>query len=417
LTQETLDVPDLGYTDGTERNHSVKPKLRPTRIVIFLSLFSSVLFAVLGSPVARAAPRETSRQEGACLAIGEAPVVKGNSALAKEAAIRQALNKGVEDYIIYLLGSQGTVRHFDRVTEDILPAVQQEIQNFHILAEQQLNDRYKVLLRLQVNEAAIEEKLRSFGIQLTETSPIQVLFLVSELREGHLSYWWKDPEEFRSLSPVELALHKLFQERGFSPINRSLRLPDLSPDGDLATPDLSGEAVLEWGNLFSSDVVISGQCTIEGAEQMALTLNAWDVSQGIQVCQEFISEILAADPDDADTFVSAIGEIIKQLAAGFCPCIKDAVASDRGKITPLTVTLAGIRMPKEFWQFSRFLKEEVLGVTSVIPSQIKKNSLSATVEFQGDRKRFINRVLNHSKQPFPLRLRPAGGGEIVFGID
>jgi len=401
---------------GHEKNNRERSTVRLRENALSLFFFSLALFFLLGDPSFQAQAGETPKQSE-LLAIGDAAVVKGNSALAKNTAITQALMKGVEDYIVHLLGSQRAVNHFERVTEEIIPAAREEIENFHILAEQQVNGRYKVLLRLRVNEEVIQEKLQSAGILLAETPRINVLFLVSESRDGDMSYWWKDTEGDRSLSPVELALHNVFQGRGFNPINRTLNPPGVDRVDGLTSPALQDKDVVNWGRLFSADVVIFGECNINGGKEISLTLKALDVSQGIQVCQESAAEQIMQASGDGDSLIAALEGMVNRVAAALCPCIKGRFVSDGGKIHPLIVTLAGMKMPKEFWRFSDFLKEEVMGVTSVIPSRIKSNTMSATVEFQGDRNTFINRVLSHPKRPFPLRLDPTENDAVVFNLE
>jgi hypothetical protein len=385
---------------------------RPDRIV-FIALS---LFLILGAPFSWAPAAEAPKQ-GEFLAIGDAAVVKGNSALAKKMAITQALMKGVEDYIVHLLGNERAANHFDRVTEEIIPAAREEVENFHILVERQVDGRYKVLLRLRVNEEIIRERLQSAGVLLTETPPIDLLFLVSEIRDGKVFYWWKDTEGFRNLSPVELALHKVFQARGFNPVNRTLSPPGAGQTAGLTAPDLQDNDILRWGSLFSADVVVYGQCRITGGSEISLTVKALNVSQGIQVCQESITGQVAQAPGDTESFIRTLEQMANQLAAGLCPCIKGAAAGDQKKGAPLTVTLAGMKMPKQFWRFSGFLSDDVTGVTSVIPSGIRGNTMSATVAFQGDRSTFINRVLTHPKRPFPLRLNQTEQEAVVFSLE
>ena len=350
------------------------------------------------------------------LAMGIGTVVGGNSALAKKKAITQALMKGVEDYIAHLLGSRGVVNNFERVTEEILPLAKAEIANFHILAEHQVDGKYKVLIKLTVNEEIIGEKLRSAGVLLTDTPFIKVLFLVSETKGGTISYWWKDAESFQDLSAVELTLHKVFQDRGFSPINRGLP-PDAEQLSNLTSPNLTNEDVLKWGSLFSADVVICGQSEIINKKELSLTLRAFDVHQGSQICQESRVEPIGQELINTEQIIETLQGPVNRMAATLCPCIIRSVAREHGEIHQLEVTLIGTSGPKQFWVFRDFLRDEVIGVKSVIPSKIRGNSISATVEFQGGGDKFVNRVLKHEKLPYPLHLGQAEEGEIVFSLE
>ena len=381
-----------------------------------IAIFFLAGFLFFGFHLSRAETGD-NLEKNELLAIGASTVVGGNSAAAKKRAITQALMKGVEDYIARLLGSRGIVNNFERVTEEIIPGAKEEIENFHILAEHQADGKYKVLIKLRVNEEIIGEKLRSAGVLLTDPPIIKVLFLVFETMEGDISYWWRDAESFQDLSAVELTLHKVFQDRGFTPINRILSPPDVEPLSNLTSPSLTSEDILKWGSLFSADVVICGQSQIIDKKELSLTLRAFDVHQGSQICQESRFEPIEIALTDSEQIMEILQGPVNRIAATLSPCIIRAVASEHGEIHQLEVTLAGTSRPKQFWVFRDFLRDEVIGVKSVIPSRIRGNSISATVEFQGDGEKFINRVLKHENLPYPLHLGQAEEGEIVFSLE
>jgi hypothetical protein len=391
---------------------SFHPSLRLNKIAFILLGLFLLLVSSFSSILAAEAP-----VEGEVLAIGEAPVVKGNAAQARQAAISQALMKGVEGRILQLLGREASAPSFERITEAIIPANQDAVENFHILAEKQINDRYKILVRLKINEDMVRQRLESDGLLLTKTSPVSILFLISETRDGDVSYWWKDADGSSSLSLAEIALHEAFQSRGIIPVNRTLSLPHVLPDPALAAADLKDSHIVSWGRLFSADVVVYGQLRIAGRKAISLTARAIHVSDGHAVCQASVAGKPSQEPVDAESFLTTLTETADRLAGELVPCITGAVEATQEKQAPLTVTLAGIWMPKQFWQFSSFLLDDVAGVTSVIPSKIKGDTMSVTVVFDGDRSTFINRVLNHSKRPFPLTAKQVAQRAVVFTIE
>ena len=66
--------------------------------------------------------------------IGSSFIVDGNVALAREAAISEALVKGVEEYLIKRLGDQGMINNFPRLVHEIIPRAREQVENFHILS-------------------------------------------------------------------------------------------------------------------------------------------------------------------------------------------------------------------------------------------------------------------------------------------
>jgi len=349
-------------------------------------------------------------------AIGDSPIIKGNSAVAKKKAISRALMKGVEDYIIYRLGSQAVIDNFDRITREIIPDAKEEIENFHILAEDRIGRKYKVFVKLRVNEEAIEKRLREVSLVFTKGPQVKVLFLVSETRAGIPSYWWKDAEAFSSLTPTELAFHKAFQDRGLNPVNRTMSQPETEYFSVLTSPDPQEEDALKWGRFFSADVVVYGKSEIDDQEEVSISLKVLDVNHAVRVCRESHVERIKQSKKDTENIIETLQRVASRLAATLCRCVRET-ADQSGGIHSIEITLAGMNGYKQFRIFRDFLRKDVIGVKAVVPSRINADSVSVTVEFKGDRNGFIPRVLNHSRLPFPLRLSQAEEGKVVLNIE
>jgi hypothetical protein len=220
----------------------------------FLCCFFYVLWLSL-APAAMGA--KTAENE--ILAIGTATIKEGNLAQAKESAISDALTKGVENYLLHRLGSEGVVNNFNRIIYDILPRAKVKVENFNILLEDQTGEEFKVFIKLRVNEKVIDEKLREAGVVVTDGPPTETLYL--------------------------------------------------------------------------------------------------------------------------------------------------------------DITLKGLSSYKQFRTFRDFLRRDVSGVKSVRQTRVRKDSISVAVEFQGEKKRFVERVLNHENLPFLVKLDQGEDEGIVFRIE
>jgi len=382
---------------------------------LLLVLF--LLFLVLFKTVLSDAEIRRKPATNEVLAIGTAPIVSGNLALAKKSAISRALMKGVENYLVHRLGSQGVVNNFQRFIEEIIPGAKEEIENFNILTETQIGNEYKVLVRLKVNEKIIDKKLREAGLIFMEGPPIKVLFLVSEVKDETIFYWWKEPEVHSALSPTELALNKVFQKRGFSSINRPLSVPVTEFSKALRSPNLEEADVLKWGKLFSSDVVIYGQANIVDEKEVSLTLNAFDVNQGLQIGQDFQVEQIEKGLEANEQIIETLERLVDDLADRLTPTIVRTVRFDHEKVHQFEITLKDLDSLKRFRIFRDFLRRDVVGVKSVRQTRVRKNSISIAIEFQGERNGFLDSVLNHENLPFPLNVVQTKEGEILLSIE
>jgi hypothetical protein len=384
-----------------------------TRLILICGLLWCVIF---GTSLSFAA-MEGKPEENEVLAIGTGTIFGGNLASAKKSAISQALMKGVESYLVRRLESKNVVNNFERLIQEIIPKAEEDIENFNILAEYQIGDKYQVLIRLRINEKIIDKRLSEAGLTLTEGAPIKLLFMVSETKHGVSSYWWKDPEIYYALSPTELALHNAFQKRGFSPINRTLNMPETEFSADLRVVDLQDSDILKWGRMFSADVVIFGRTEILEEKGLSLTLRAFDVNRDAHIFQDMQIETIDEGFESQEAMIKALESLANQLAERFGPTIIRMTELDRDQIQKLEITLIGLKNYKEFKVFTDFLRKQIIGVQSVRQIRVRKNSISIEVEFQGDRYRFLDSVLNHESLPFPLSIAETEEGNILLKVE
>jgi hypothetical protein len=382
------------------------------RLILICGLLCSIFETSLSFAVTGREPGENE-----VLAIGTGPIFHGNLASAKKNAISQALMKGVESYLVRRLGSQNIVNNFERLIQEIIPKAEEDIENFNILAEYQIGKKYQVLIRLKINEKIIDKRLSEAGLTLKEGPPITLLFMISESKQGVSSCWWKDPEIYYALSPTEVALHSAFQKRGFSPINRTLNMPETEFSEDLRVVDLQDSDVLKWGRMFSADVVIFGRTEFFEERGLSLTLRAFDVSRDVQIFQDMQIETIDEGLKSQEAMIKALENLANQLAESFTPAIIRTTALDHDQIRKLEITLMDLNSYKQFRTFMDFLRKQVIGVQSVRQIRVRKDSISIEVEFQGDRYRFLDRVLNHENLPFPLDLAETEEGNILLKVE
>jgi hypothetical protein len=251
-----------------------------------------------------------------------------------------------------------------------------------------------------------------------EGPPIRVLFLVSQSgpRNEKSAYWWQKPETDSALTPVELALHRVFQERGFQPINRLLKIPEGEYSPEMKALDLSDEDAIRWGELFSADVVIRGRCEIIGRDEVTVVLKALHVENSIMIAQDMRSERMGEGAGGMEQIVESIEMAVNNVASRLSPEIMMAIELPEAKITQLALRLKGLRSFRQYRDFKDFLEKNVPGVKSVRQTRVKGNSMSVAVEFLGDEEKFLNRVSNHENLPFKADLAKTEEGEILVLI-
>ena len=350
------------------------------------------------------------------LVLGTARIAGGNVARAKAAALSEALRKGVEEYLARRLGSRGMVNNFPRIIHEVLPRAKEQVENFHILAEEKTDQYCNVLVRVKVNEKLMDEKLREVGLIIMDGPPINILFLVSQVHpeQDQGTYWWMDTDSVSALTETELALFRIFQERGFSPINRI----SYSPEGDfpmeMRVPELSPEAVAGWGKAFSADVAVYGICNITESQGVSITLTAFDVMTGAVIVETNQVEPFTAGDDQR--VQAALNKAIGRAASDLSPAIIESKKTAGKKFNAFPLVLMGVKNFRQYKAFRDFLMKDISGVSSVKQKKIRGDSLFLSVEYDGDSDGLIDMISNHPQRPFPLDIMKNEEGAILIHI-
>jgi hypothetical protein len=333
------------------------------------------------------------------LAIGTGLVADENVARAKAAAVADALNKGVEQYLVRTLGGQGMITHFPRLVRGIISTENREIENFTILAEERLGKYYKVLVRVRINERVMEERFRENGIVLGKVKPVSILFLVSEVEQPQntLSYWWGTPEESMALTATELALHQAFEEFGFFPVNRAMKSFEGKFGPEMTVPDLSHEEALRWGEIFSVPAVVQGRCEIIQNREVHLSLAVLSVDRTVILDQVSQSETVA---DGSEGLNRALETAARSVAARLCPSLRRAMESGETASSQIEILVKGLRNYRDLKRVKEALENEIEGVRSVKQAKVSGDSVGLIVDFSGQKEEFLSKISGRDNLPF-----------------
>ena len=342
---------------------------------------------------------EGKRESRDILTIGTGPVAEENVARARSAAVGEALNKGVEQYLLRTLGDRGAVNHFPRLVRDMISTERLEVENFTILAEERIGLHYKVLVRMRINERVMAERFREQGIVLVKEQPVNVLFLVSQVEqpENRVSQWWVAPEDRMPLSVVELALHQVFEGFGFLPVNRLTKSLEGRYEPEMTAPDLSPDEAFKWGELFSVPVVVQGTCEIVNQREVRLHLVALGIEKQIVIEQDFRSEIAG---DGGEEVRRALDKAIRAIALSMCPSIRKAIESGETKTSRIEISVKGLRSFKELRGLTEAFEKEIAGVREVRQTRVGGDSVGLMVDFSGTREEFLHRITGRETLPF-----------------
>ncbi len=382
----------------------------PVRVAFFfLMALSSTVWTATGSAQAR--------EEGAgdgLLAIGTASSQDGNLAAARRHALADALQKGVEEYLLRRLGGDLVAGQLARFVQDLVPEAQEEIANFNILAEEDMGGTYRVLVRFRVNEQTLESTLEQTGFLLAEGPGAKVLFMVSQHTRGAAepAYWWKEPGSGQGLTPVELSLTRTFESLGLSPVGRSMKVPEGAGTDTLRSIELTLEGAAEWGRICAADVVVIGSCVLRRG-LVSIHLKAVDVGSASLMAEQGGQASLDPGHEETERTRAAIERVVKTAAVPLANRIRDAFRGSDTESNRITLTLQGVGSFSLLQQFTRFLREEVPGVSSVAQTRFKGDTVTFSVGYPHGADRLLEGLRNGPEQPFPMTVETDEFGVVV----
>lgn len=374
-------------------------KLKNIKILMLISL-SFIVFSASFSFGA-------DKNESGILVIGSGAIIKGNLSEARKLAISDAHVKGIEAYLEKRLESQGMANNFKSIVNDIIPVSTDVIENFHILAEDAGSKSLKVLVSIKVNEKIMEERLVNTGIITFEGPSLRVLFLVSDNTgvNGQRYIWWDDPENKTNLSSSELILYRLFQKRGFDPIYRANSMPENGYNPELFKEELTDEDAVNWGKLYSADVVITGRVEKNEFDALIADINAFQVENGALLgsyTREYFTS--GGSEESTETIEAMLDKFLIQGVSEIVPAILKTFKKKEEKFTSFDLSIKGVTNLKQLTGFISFLKEKVGGVISVLPSRISTDVIAITIEYSGERRVFIEKIRTSSEMPFAAQI-------------
>jgi hypothetical protein len=350
------------------------------------------------------------------VSVGQASVTGSNLVRAKEEALNQALKRGVEAYLIRRFGKTGMAENFRRIMGELLPQILGDIENYHILAEDQMGDDVLVLVRVGMNEGRIREQIERAGLSPRDGPPLKVLFMVASLGENQTAYWWADPGLYSNMAPVDVALHNAFQERGLRPVNRTLGVAEsLLPSG-ARSPELSEAEAAEWGQAFSADLVIYGWLDRREEKAPSITLKVSKVAGSAQICETV--ETLKAGESFGPAGPSGDGleTLAARSAETLIPCISRAMAPEKQGVGRVEIVMEGLKGFNQLTEFKRFLTSELDDVKSVVETRMKYRTVTVSVVFSGDRKALLRQILGREIASLSFDLLQAEEDKIVLKV-
>lgn len=360
----------MGLVDGTPKGapRSIVLSAALTLICIALQFFPAMperAFAQTPEPAIKTID-----------AAGYAPFSGVNAAIARDAAIEDALRKAVEQAVGTLVSAETMVENFQVLNDNVYTKTQGYIKDYSVLNETQSQGLYQVTVRATVAIGGLKNDLDALGVLYARAEKPKVLFLIAEQNIGHRHYvfWWWGRSEYMGetvdMSAAETALKESFLGRGFNVVDGSGRLDGIEISNAYRVADLTNDGARQIARKFSAEIVVKGKALAKegprtpgsqvGSYIADITVEAIKVDNGAVLASarghgtsRHVSDVTGGVEAISRASNEAADRLVEQIAAKW----------QSGNI--VTLRLGNIKDFKKIADFKNALKTRIKGVKAV----------------------------------------------------
>jgi hypothetical protein len=351
------------------------------------ALLSTILFVVISSSVCRAEEVKVVQAEGV------ATVMRGNVALARDAAIEDALRRSVEETVGTMVESHTLVENFQLVSDRIYSQSHGYIKRYRILKEEEADQVLRVRVEAAVATGHLKDDLSALHLLIARVHKPRMMILIEETVSGASRQVLPSSDP----SQVENILARRFMDKGFYLVDRAQVRKKLNRDqvSSLIEEDEKGARAL--GSGYGAEVIILGKA---GARPLPIKdLKALNLS-GMKSCQAQVTvkafradtgEMLASASETAAAVhideTAAESEALKNAGEKLAPLLIDQITAQWGRETGGTalvqLLISGLTF-REFAKFKEILKSEIRGVNGIHQRSFEGKVARIDVDFVGD---------------------------------
>jgi hypothetical protein len=356
-------------------------------------LILAIFLSAGGLLLTEAAWAQESDQTKTFVVIGTATVQGSNVSAAREKAIADGLVTAVALMTEELVEVEVFVKEFAKLNELLFEQTNTFIQDYKVLTEADLANRYRVAVEATVSRRKISKLLTDTGILRVHTTLPSVLFLIAEqnLAEPAPKFWWgSEGSDFQSLS--EAAMAGPLAAAGFIIIDHkgARNLAEL-PWAAFDKPELTDEEAAELGSQLKADVVVTGMSAVSPSTNiMGSAMRSFNGTTSVRVIKTDPVEALfnltrsavAVSEDDNTGNRQALEDVGALMGQALAEELTTVWQKQAGKPSQIAMVIRGTGHLAFYVQFRKSLNT-IPGVGGIRVKEIKPNEATLQVEYKG----------------------------------
>ncbi len=327
-------------------------------------------------------------------ADGIADIVGENTAIARNAAINNALKKAVEYGVETIVSAEIISTNSQLLDDNIYSEIDDYISNYKILSEKATGNLYQVTIEANVETGKLKTDLTILNMVVSRNNMPKVLIMIAEKKIGQTSYnyWWGRDGEKSGIAISGRRLKKILIDKEFQVIDYSV-MPKYSAIPDLFKVDnLTNSSIQAIGNFYDADIVIYGKALagIAGSEKdrsintarADVSLIAVDTRSG-EVIASAKNHEWAGQANAITAGEESLAGAIDGIGKDFLSQIAAALKKETNKKTKIKMVISNIKSFADFVKFKKILLNKIPGVEELHQLGFSEGSALLELEMNG----------------------------------
>lgn len=352
------------------------PRFMHTNRLSVIRLIKTFLVILLILILPAATPAQAPEEAKTVDATGYGSISNGNAALARDAAVADALRQAVEQAIGTMISSETMVENFQVLSDNVYTKSQGYVKSYNVVRESETSNMYQVTVRAVVSVGSIKNDLDALGLLQVKAEKPRVLFMIAEQNVGdrYFTFWWLGkPEavgETTDLSAAQTSLQEIFLDKGFNVVDISGSTGSISVSNAYRVADLSNEGARTIGRKLNAEVVIKGKAIAkEGPRTAGSQVAPYIADITAQAIRVDTGEVLASSKGHAvarnisDTAGGA--DALSRASSELADKMIEQIAAKWSKGNSVIVRISGITDYRQVADYKNLIKRQIRGVQAI----------------------------------------------------
>lgn len=302
---------------------------------------------------------------------GMAAIIGGNTVVARDKAIDDALRKAVEQAVGTVVSSDTMSENYKVIHDKILAQTAGYIEKYKVMSEKPRGDVYVVTIQAEVGRANLMNDLRALGLLHVLVEKPKVMVIIEEKVAGLFG-----TTAFESVGQAESTLMEKFIAAGFNVVDADTVKANITRDKALRLIEGDASAAAAEGLKYGAQVVITGKAFSKNAGGKLFGTNMQSMQATLQarVVRADTAKVISsksatgsqAHIDELQGGALAIKEAGEKLADDL---IQDIVRQWKGDVygrsQEMVVMISGLVSYRHLAAIKKFLEKEMQGVRAV----------------------------------------------------